>query len=635
MADNKSSIDRMRRKLYSRGVRPKKEKRRELRERYYEVDEKWQTPPSAKPAPRRRRFRNKAKILLIAAVVFFVISLGISASLFFGGLNIISAENIEIEVRGPTAIGGGDELSLQITVTNRNTVPIKDVGLLIEYPEGTRSAENINNELLRFRESLGTVEPGGQVKRTVKAVLFGEENASKDVTVGVEYRIEDSNAIFFKDVPYTLRISSAPLVVTVDALTEVVTGQDITFTIDVVSNSDSVVRDVLLKIEYPFGFELKQAHPKPSFGTNVWELGDIPSEEKKRVAITGTLVGQDGEERVFQFNSGVQSDQDEQLLAVVFGTAESSVVIQRPFLAVELAIDGETAPDIVISAGEKVRANLTWVNNLTTRVFDGEIEIKFSGDVLDKTSVSVFGGFYRSIDNTIVWNRDTDSSLAVLDPGEDGRLSFSFASFGLASGRSFTNPQIDFDITVAGRRLREAQVPEIIESTVKRTVKIASNLSLSSRALFTVGPFVNTGPIPPKAEQETTYTIEWSLSNSSNNVEDVVVFATLPPYVRWTDQVSPSSEEVTFNPNGGVATWHVGDIAAHTGFGNTPRKAAFQIAVLPSVSQIGSQPIIIGEQTVEGFDQFVERELSNSRGALRTRLSSDPGVPQRHEIVVP
>lgn len=635
MTDNKSSINRMKRRLYSRAARSKKGKRHELRERYYEVDEEWQDSSLPKPVSIRHKFHNKSKILLIAAAAFFIVSIAISTALFFGGSNFVSAKNIEIEVRGPTAIPGGDELSLQITIINRNTVPIKVADLLIEYPEGTRSAENINNELLRFRESLGTIGPGEQVKRTIKAVLFGEENASKGITVGVEYRIDDSNAIFFKDILYTLKISSAPLVVSIDALKEVVTGQDITLTIDVASNSSSVIRNVLLKAEYPFGFEFKNARPKPSFGVDVWELGDIPSEEKQRIVITGTLTGQDGEERVFQFSSGVQSDQDEQLLAAVFGTAESSVIIQRPFLSVELIINGETSPDTVIRSGKKVRADLIWVNNLSTRVFDGEIEIRFSGDILDKTSVSVSDGFYRSIDNTIVWNRDTDSSLAVLEPGEKGRLRFTFTPFGLASGRSFNNPQIDFNITVAGRRLREAQVPERIESTVEKTVKISSDLLISSRALFTIGPFVNTGAMPPKAEQETTYTIEWSLSNSSNRIEDVVVFATLPSYVRWTGQVSPSSEEVTFNPNNSIVTWRAGDIAPHIGFTSVPRKVAFQIALLPSISQIGSQPVIINEQTVEGFDQFALRELTSSKRALKTRLLSDPGVPQRHEIVVP
>ena len=44
------------------------------------------------------------------------------------------------------------------------------------------------------------------------------------------------------------------------------------------------------------------------------------------------------------------------------------------------------------------------------------------------------------------------------------------------------------------------------------------------------GTFTNTGPIPPKAEAETTYTVTWAVTNPLNNLTDVRVSAILPSY---------------------------------------------------------------------------------------------------------
>lgn len=621
MPKDDSGISKMRKQLYSRQGVNGTIRRRKLGKQHFDTEKGWE-----KPAPRpmsRRKKKSPIVLLFISSVVFFVLAILISLFVFFQDSNVVSAENIDIEVSGPIAIPGGEELVLQIAVVNRNSVDIQFADLIIEYPEGTRSASDLNIELPRIRESLGTIKPGKRVELSIRSVLFGEENSIKEIVITIEYRIEDSNAIFFKEDKHEVLLSSSPLSLIVDSLKEVVSGQEMEFDITIVSNSTTVMEDVLLQVEYPFGFEFLGADPNPTYDDVVWKLGDLAPGQERHIRLRGIMTGQDMEERTFKFSSGIQSDQNEREISAAFSTLNIPIVIERPFITLNVALNGDTSQEYIASRGREVRADITWTNNLPTRVTDAVIVLKLFGDILNKSSVSVKNGFYRSIDNTIVWSKDTDDKLGSIEPGDRGTVSFTFTPHDLSAGTSFRNSEIALDASVQGKRLSESNVTESVESTVSRNIQVATDLQLSSRGVFYTGPFINSGSLPPKAESETTYTIIWTLTNSSNDVSNATVVASLPSYVRWLGRVSPSIEDITFNEIGGMIEWNVDFLPAGTGYNMAPREVAFQVALLPSVSQIGSRPILVNEQTVRGLDRFTDTTVTEQRRAITTDISTD------------
>ena len=137
------------------------------------------------------------------------------------------------------------------------------------------------------------------------------------------------------------------------------------------------------------------------------------------------------------------------------------------------------------------------------------------------------------------------------------------------------------------------------------------------------------GRIPPKADEQTTYTILWSLSNSSNALSRVRVMTTLPPSVRFLK----GDSGITFNPVGGIVTWDIGSVPAGAGFGGSSKEAAFQVAFVPSVSQIGSTPVLINQTTVTGDDQFTKTEVRGGAGATTIDIAGDPAYKQNADIV--
>lgn len=619
----KTKMDSIEESLYSRSPEAlDTRERRSLKQRDFGVRDEWKTIEEEETQNMKTR-RPVAKMILIGALVFFGLSTVFSSYFFFRGVDI-SPDNIVIEVQGPSLIGGGEELNLQITVRNNNPVPIETADLIIEYPSGTHSAANIDVELPRFRESLGTINPGEEIRKSVSAVLFGEENSTKDIDISVEYAVGGSNAIFYSNSTYGLVLSTSPLSLVVESLDEAVSGQEIEFVAKIRSNSASIIRDVMIRAEYPFGFEFGESSPEPVFANRTWYLGDIEPEGEEEITIRGVLSGQDGEERVFRFAAGIQSETDENIIGAEFINVPESLFIKRPFITANLTLNDKSSDVVSAPSGQRVDGVINFTNNLPSQIFDGEVEIEFSGEAIDEATIIGQGAFYRSIDNTLTWSRDTFPDLGTIPSGASSEVVFSFSSLGLSSGVPLRNPEIKLDVNVRGKRLSDSNVPEEVDSTLSKRVRISSDLVLTSKALHFTGPFQNTGPMPPKAEQETTYTVVLTVLNSSNDVANARVVTTLPPYVEWLGIISPLTESVTYTPIGERIVWDLGEVKAGTGTSLPPRELSFQVSMLPSISQIGGTPDLVNRQTLSGIDRFTEANLESQRGSLSIDLN-EPG----------
>ncbi|MFC1721149.1 hypothetical protein ACFL0K_02780 [Patescibacteria group bacterium] len=631
----KSRIEQMREKLYQRSF---KQKTGSVRPTFYSdessVATEWKEEENKK-MPRPRKKMSFLKKMFIGSFAFFVLALAIAGLMFWGGGNIVSSENVEIKIIGPVSISGGEELALQVIITNENNTPLQFTDLLVEYPDGTYDPENTSKPLPRTRKSLDVIESGETVTEIVRSVVFGEEDSEKEINVTLEYRVEGSNAIFVKEEVYALSISSAPINVAIETNDEANAGQEMKLVVSVSSNTESIMKGVSVRVDYPSGFEALSSDPSPTFGNNIWRIGDIPAGSETEIEIIGIIHGQEEDDKIFRVYAGKQDEVNEREIITVYSSSIAETTIKKPFIGVAIAIDGETNEEYVADSGKILKGTLTWINNLPTRAEDIAIELSISGEVLDPTSVFVDRGIYHSAEQKIVWDRRTFSDLSEVEPGETGRLSFRFSTKDLlSSGLRLENPEIMLNASVRGRTTSASNVPGSVQEFVQRLVKINSDLQLTARAVYTTGPFTNSGPLPPKANTFTTYTIIWTVVNSSNDVSHARVSAAIPPYASWVGQVSPGSEDVSFDEATGEVVWNIGNIDSGAGITSAAKEVAFQILVTPSVAHIGSTPDIISDMSLGGKDDFTGANLEFFRPALNTYLSSDPGFNDTWSRVV-
>ncbi len=646
--EEKEKIQRLREAMYSRKLEPliKEKPRRELEETKPLVGEEWmrEEPLLGRSTIAPQRIRIMRTLLrwgVYAAIAFFVGAAGFFAYYFLlgGGSTPVSPGNIDISVSGPLQVSSGSPTELQIAVVNRNRAALELADLVITYPAGTRSPVDLSTDLPSQRISLGNIEPGGRRQGTVSAVFSGVEGDRAAIKIELEYRLANASAIFAATTNYQIVFASSPLSLAIDGNSETVSGQPIEFKVTVASNADSVVKDVLLNVHVPFGFTFSFTDPQVQKGEDgsLWALGDIPPGGKKVVTIRGVLSGAQGDERVFRFTAGTRKDVEDKKLNAVLADYAHRVTVSRPFLGLAISVNKtEVGGSAVVSPGETVNVSIAWENNLSTEVTDAVIVARLSGIAIDGATVHSSDGFYRSTDNVILWDKTTTRGvLANLRAGAKGTFTFTFQMPSSEALADVRNPSLSLSVHAAGKRVSERGVPESLQATAVQNIKLASDLQLIAQGLYYSNPFGSSGPMPPKANSETTYALVFSVTNTTNRITDAIVTATLPPYVRWVGIYSPSNEKITFNQSDSTFKWELGTIEQGVGVGGAlPRQAAIAIGFTPSTSQIGQQPILIRNVMLRGKDEATGAPVTRTADDITTDISGDPGFNAANATVV-
>ncbi len=623
---NKSSIDRVRRRLYA----PKALSARDVRHDVHLPQEEnvavdWTDNEGEKPKGFQFPSPKKTyRVLFWWASGLFLLSLGVAAYSFFGGSVFVSSDNVDMTITGPTTVAGGEPTSFSVAVDNKNKTDIELVDLIADFPTGTKDPSNPTQDLGRQDISLGTIKAGQVAQGQFQGIFFGAQGDTETIKFTVEYRTADSNAVFYKEKDISVTISSSPISVSISGLDSVNSGEPMTLTFTVSSNSTNVVSDVALELTYPFGWTALSSNPAPSSGQNIWNLGDLAPGATTTISVSGEINGQDGDQDVIGASAGIANAQG--AIATTIVSTQYSVLIEKPFLSATISLDGQNASDYASPVGKEVNATIDWQNTGTSRITNGQIVVALSGNALDPSSVSTPDGYYDSVTNTITWDGGRVPSLALIAPGDSGEFHFSFASLGDISDMS--DASIGLDLSVKGERIDESNVPQDVSSESTETVKIVSNLSLSSRAVYSSSVMSNVGPMPPLANQTTDYTVIWTAANTSNAVSGVKVSATLPPYANFTGITSPSDASVSYSSSTGSFIWNVGALAS-----GATSELDFQVAVTPSSPQINTTPTIIGDATITGVDDFANVAVETSAPPVTTDISSDPSFVSGDEVV--
>ncbi len=590
----------------------------------------------------RTKKNNTGTFLLKLIVVFAVLSTFASGGYLLYQLvdpfSKPSDKNIQIVFDIPVGVTPGVPADIIMRISNLNRVPLEYANLTLVYPSGTRSAENPDKDVRDEKKLLGVVAPGQVVEYRTKAIFLGEENMNKELRAGLEFRFDGINSVFTKEDVRQIRLLASPVNLVVETLKEITSGQELTLAIKGNSNTAIPLRDILVRIDYPQGFTYADAQPKPTFGNNIWRIGKLDPSEKINIKVKGALTGVDSQEKVFHTKVGAGNDQTSRDLSTIYVDISSALSVRNPFIGVSLDVGSAlTNSGPVVRSDEVIGGKILWQNNLPSKIYNAQIEVRLSGNSFDKGKVNAgSGGFFRSADNTIFWDERGAPNLKVLDVGSSGSVEFSLSPIpSVENGRIITDASVSIEVTVRGKRFSEAGVPEEIKTIVMEKVRIASQVQVASRAVYYSGPFQNKGPIPPRVEQETTYTIIWTMRGGANVVKNPVMKATLPSYVSWIGSISPLSEDIKYDPATHQVVWISEDLPSGTGIVSPPKEVAFQVALFPSLSQLKTAPILLYDIQFEASDGFTGHLFNENKDDITTMLEYDPKASVLSGVVSP
>ncbi|KKS16383.1 MAG: hypothetical protein UU71_C0003G0017 [Parcubacteria group bacterium GW2011_GWB1_41_6] len=620
---NGDNLEKLKKKLYRPGnnIFQKRYERAKFFSRTKNTSSSWEDGKNDEALGSRK---PKPSFLKTAGILAAILVVG--GGLFFwfflkGGLNIVSGRNIDISLQGPLAIDGGQPAHWRVGVINNNRTALDEADLIIEYPPEAVPEKSLLASPLRERIDLGKINSGQTAFADFSAAFYGQENSEAELKINVEYRPSGSSAVFTKSTVYRIKIATSPVAVSVSAPKEARDGQEVEFKIRYSATAKEAVKDLVLTAEYPSGFSLNFSSLKPKEKDNVWPIGDLVPNQENELTIKGVLAGQEQEEKNFKFSLGIL-DKNNQLRLYNFVT--SAVLMRRAFLDVSVLFnngDGQA-----VSLGDDIDISVAWRNNVPAAVRNVVLEVKLEGKTIDQSSIFVDKGFYRGEDNTLVWNASTLNDFSVIDPGQEGLARFRFSLVNSLSSQTVK----DTNLTVGISAVMSVEKPPAgfedfnLKGEDAKEIKVASKLQLASRALYYAGAFSNSGPLPPKVGQETSYTITWSLTNSLNVLKEVSVKSSLPPYIKWLGEVLPSEEKISYNSATGEVVWQAGEIPAGTGFFRPAKDVSFRVIFTPAFNQVGKEIVLVSETQAQAHDNFTGSSLSQKRSSLTTNLKDDP-----------
>lgn len=652
---DQENIDELRKRLYDRGGSGVQTGRHDLTKEAIEVSRNWggvnkntttnevATEPITTVTTRSTEDKSVVDELSVASdftdlekpkrsyrLTIILASLGIlvlavlvsSLYMIFGG-NKISGDNISLSMTAPFSVAGGEVVPLQLSVANQNSVVIESATLIINYPVGTKSTDENPRDLYEERLPIEKIEAGQVLNIPVKAVLFGEENEEKEIKATVEYRVVNSNATFFKEAnPVIVKINSSPLVVRVESVEKISSGQEINVNLKIQSNSTTAMKNILVVANFPNSFSVIKSEPSPVSTQNVWLLDEVLPDKTYTIKIRGLVTGLASEASEMQFKAGNPKADNPFELGSILTQAKSSYLIEEPFISIKVNINGDSDGEAVLSAKRGTEVAVVITNTLTEPVYDMRVEVTPQGNMIRSDNISVDNAFFDSKSKKINWEISGMSSLEKVLPGETREFNFTIAPDVKQATGAF-----DVSVNVFARRVGEGNASEeIIGATVAKAI-YSSSMDLNSEVAHKSDPFDDRGPVPPVAGKNTDYTITLEISAGVNDLTKAVLTTSLPQYVTWLNKTEGGGK-VEFNPVSKKLVWEAGDVAA-----NQNKQLQIQVSLLPSVTHIGRTLTLVEGQDLRAVDRFTNETLQVKGESLSNELSEEQGFSRNNGVV--
>ncbi len=538
-----------------------------------------------------------------------------------------SESNVLINIETPVGANPGEAIELTVKVENKNNIALDTADIVLQLPAG--SYENLNGMIIPSKEkrvSLGLINAGETAEYKASAYILGGEQQLKDIKALLSYRFININSVFTKSAVSQVRVLASPVTVLVDTLKRTTAGRDVKTTINIKSNTEVPLKNILVSVEYPKGFVFSSAEPRPVIGNGLWVIDSLLRSDNYTFVIDGMFSSEGSVERILRTRVGVSDIDKSNEINSEYQEVLTPIALEAPFVDIKTTYNGKSPDAVTARYGVRMSGEITITNNTDVPISHAVVEVSIGGTGLDEKSVEASrGGIYRAQTNTITWDERSEDNLTLLRPRSSAVVTFSFVpDAGRNNGQYASNPEISTNVSVKAERENEIGVTGEVRTLSASIVKVATQAEFASRLLFYSGPIKNLGEMPPRLDKDTQLTVIWNVRNTSNSLDGAEVRAKLPPSVTWSGVIYPNKELVRYDSSSHEVIWVVGNVPAGSGVGSVPPKeVAFQIVLTPGKQDVNKFPTVIEDQLFRARDTFTGKPIEINFADLNTTLPSD------------
>ncbi|OGI29830.1 MAG: hypothetical protein A2288_03665 [Candidatus Moranbacteria bacterium RIFOXYA12_FULL_44_15] len=571
---------------------------------------------------------GKGAIALAGVLGIILLALGF----YFLKYWSFSEERMKLEIAGPDKAQSGKLLTYEIRYDNNNHAGLENAVLKITYPESFKPEENPNfkpESLTSGTFDLGNIAGRGQGKAIFNGRIYSSKGALVYLKAEMIFTPSGFSTQYVSQNQLGINVDSTPLEIEAMAPQNVSSGDEINYLISYKNTGPEDLEGIRIRAVYPAGFSFSSSVPRVFEGDNIWYIGRVSAGGSGKVEISGKLEGNRDEIRVMEASVGTF----ESGAFVAYGGENVSTKIVSSPLIISQIVNG--ARSLNVNAGEGLNFEISYKNEGTIGLKNVIVTETLDSPVLDYSELDSTGGYYDAEKKTITWKASDHPELKNLEPGKGGMIRFSIKvknvipiasandkNFVISSISKIDSPDIPTPISMN----------KIIAGN-KMDMKLNSKLVLDVKGYHTDPNISNSGAIPPKVGQETTYAIHWIARNVSNDVTSARVESVLPTGVTMTGKIFPEDAKVSYNERNNSISWEIGNIGAGTGILSSPKEVSFQVKVKPSVEQVGREMPLLNSSTFSAKDSFTGADLSVVFEGKTTELREDASLGSNYKVM--
>lgn len=551
---------------------------------------------------RRHRRITRALIML---VLFFAVLTAASWTgfLLFGGGGGSGGE-VTIQFDAPEAVVSGVPQTLTMHVKNLDREPLAFATLRLRPPEHVR----VETALPKPREEGGLLWEFGTIPAretrdvTLTVVPYGALDETLDLTGIVSYKPGNFNAEFQTSSTHTFTVRASSVAIEIEGVPEATPGQLVKMHALIRNQSDQTFERVGVALKLPPTFVLS-SEDGAAFKGGVYELGTLEPGAQKDFSFSGSMLSTaTGAQEI-----GFIVETQQQGIPYPIGKGIYTIAAKNSPLKVGLMINEN--PDLTwVRLGDSLAVKVTIENTQETPIQDLRLMLHTNGGLVDTTKTVAQDGVITP--DQIVWG--AKAKLLTLAAKERKEFVADLVIFTAPS--KISSPAIALSADI--------EYGDIVIKSLPRSIAVVSDLVVQSEARYfgADGKAVGTGPLPPKAGEDTKYEIRFRLRNTFHDLSDLVVTVPLPQGVHFGSAVSTQWGRLNYQDAVREVRWEIPRLPVTV----QDASVSFTIIAQPTAADQGKLIALLGVTRVEALDTITQVRFSADTPSLSSGLEADP-----------
>lgn len=640
-------------KKISSGIRPillNKKKIKSIRSKDFNtansaegIDDIWRKNKNLAGDSFDKRPSTRKKTLPIIIILLFLLASTSVAGWYYFGTKELNGEGLSLEIKGEESLVSGEKVELIIKYKNKENVKAKNLELRINYPEGFHyvSSEPYATTLSSNVWQLKDLKAGESGEVKLIGQIIGELEEEIVLEPILSYEPSNFSSYFESKAVKVFKIDKLLMELRVEAPEEIGNNNRVTYNIFYKNISELPVDNFRLRLEYPENFTVIETGGDAQLLTeDIWEIDEMMKNEENEVTVTGFFDLENTSSSTVKAILEIKSSLLEIPLIgesssdwYSYLEVEKSIALSELAAVLKVSVNGDNK-DSAVDWGSELEYVINYKNTSDKELENVSITAMLNSDYLNwETLDDNFSGLIDEGSDFITWDKTVIPSLAKLDIGQEGRISFkikvvdfneeflSAQNFSIASEVLLNSDS--FKKTEAGVE-NELMNSNIIINKINSPV----NFLTLARYYDDSGVAVGSGPLPPVVGETTSYQIVWKLSSATANLKNVLVKTTLPPGVEWGQGFVADNQDLIFNDTTRQVVWKINNLEK-----TIDNIAKFNVLITPDISQVDKIITLNNTVTLIAEDDYSNGKINLNSNYLTTKLEGDEKAVGNEKVI--